>query len=590
MYNKLFVAPLALSFALAAVAPTMAQAEEAVAVSDTVEATTTVSFDLWYKGAVNDTYTGMFGAATVTPVGNQYEVTLEVPQMLTTFNVNGVTPETVAETATFKTVKFTTASVTERLPITIGYTVNGYTGSHDMELALNYNVGGGVVTPPVTETPEATQPIAVSPIISYKGVPTASYNTNFQQVSYVKDGDGYKVMMDIAKILTTFKVNGADVTPTDNGETNQVTFNVQDLNNTAITIGYNVGGYAATHDFIFDFTPSKTEIQPAWEQAIKAITTTPITSAAELKVAAAQIATINGVIAAAQASLSEADAAAFVAPETYTKQVAAIAAYKTPFVTAATDAFSKLSFTEAGSITTEAQLATATAQVAAAQAAITNALAAGLTERADLAGLAGYANVTAQKAVVEVGVKAPVEKAQTVRTLTGKVSNVKGAEDIVKVYGLQKGDTIRLYNATGKVLKTATATGAYLRVANVSLGKAASKLFVTAQASDEKESVKKAISFKAEPVAKAIAKTQIHVKNNKGQADIVTVKGTAHGQKVRVYNEAGKSLKTVTATGKTTKISIKQLGKAAGKISVARIQAGKHMSAKTTVKFSKEQH
>lgn len=590
MYNKLFVAPLALSIALAAVAPTMAQAEETVAVSDTVEATTTVSFDLWYKGAVNDTYTGMFGAATVTPVGNQYEVTLEVPQMLTTFNVKGVTPETVAETATFKTVKFTTASVTERLPITIGYTVNGYTGSHDMELALNYNVGGGVVTPPVTETPEATQPIAVSPIISYKGVPTASSNTNFQQVSYVKDGDGYKVMMDIAKILTTFKVNGADVTPTDNGKTNQVTFNVQDLNNTAITIGYNVGGYAATHDFIFDFTPSKTEIQPAWEQAIKAITTTPITSAAELKVAAAQIATINGVIAAAQASLSEADAAAFVAPETHTKQVAAIAAYKTPFVTAATDAFSKLSFTEAGSITTEAQLATATAQVAAAQAAITNALAAGLTERADLAGLAGYANVTAQKAVVEVGVKAPVEKAQTVRTLTGKVSNVKGAEDIVKVYGLQKGDTIRLYNATGKVLKTATATGAYLRVANVSLGKAASKLFVTAQASDEKESVKKAISFKAEPVAKAITKTQIHVKNNKGQADIVTVKGTAHGQKIRVYNEAGKSLKTVTATGKTTKISIKQLGKAAGKISVARIQAGKHMSAKTTVKFSKEQH
>jgi len=68
----------------------------------------------------------------------------------------------------------------------------------------------------------------------------------------------------------------------------------------------------------------------------------------------------------------------------------------------------------------------------------------------------------------------------------------------------------------------------------------------------------------------------------------VTVKGTAKGEKVRVYDANGKTLKTVTATGKTTKVSIKQLSKKAGKIQVARIQTGKHISAKTTVKFSKE--
>lgn len=445
-------------------------------------------------------------------------------------------------------------------------------------------------------TTEATQATAVTPTILYKGVPTANYNAMFANTEVVKDGDVYKVTMDVSSLFTLFQVNGKDVV-LEKGATDKdlqkVTFTIASLEeDPTIKIAYTAGPMGVmSHEFTFDFTPTVAEVQAAFDKAIATIKLAPITTAEELKAATAQISAVDNIVASAKAS--NLDESTFVKPAVYAAQQEAIAAYKAPFTTKAADAFSKLTFTAAESITTKAQLTKATAQLQAAQAAITNAVAAGLTERTDLAGVAGYANVAAQKAVVEAGVKAPVEvtpveKAKTVRTLTGKVSNVKGAADIVKVYGLQKRDTVRLYNAKGKVLKTATATGAYLRVADVSLGKAAGKVYVTAQAKDEKESAKKAVAFKAEPVAKAVAKTQISVQNNKGKADVVTVKGTAKGQKIRVYNAAGKSLKTVTATGKTTKISIKQLGKATGKISVARIQDGKHISAKTTVKFSKE--
>lgn len=445
-------------------------------------------------------------------------------------------------------------------------------------------------------TTEVAQATTVTPTILYKDVPTASYNAMFANTAVVKDGDAYKVTMDVSSLFTLFQVNGEDVVlekgATDK-DSQKATFTIKSLEeNPTIKIAYSAGPMGVmSHEFTFDFTPTVAEVQVAFDKAVAAIKLAPITTAEELKAATAKISAVDGIIASAKAS--NLDESTFVKPAGYTEQQEAIAAYKAQFTAAATDAFGKLTFTVADSIKTEAQLTEATAQLQAAQAAITNAVAAGLTERTDLAGVAGYANVAAQKAVVEAGVKAPVEvtpveKAKTVRTLTGKVSNVKGAADIVKVYGLQKGDTVRLYNAKGKVLKTATATGAYLRVADVSLGKAAGKVYVTAQAKDEKESAKKAVAFKAEPVAKAVAKTQISVQNNKGKADVVTVKGTAKGQKIRVYNAAGKSLKTVTATGKTTKISIKQLGKAAGKISVARIQDGKHISAKTTVEFSKE--
>lgn len=388
-------------------------------------------------------------------------------------------------------------------------------------------------------TTEVAQATAVTPTILYKGVPTANYNAMFANTEVVKDGDVYKVTMDVSSLFTLFQVNGKDVV-LEKGATDKdlqkVTFTIASLEeDPTIKIAYTAGPMGVmSHEFTFDFTPTVAEVQAAFDKAIATIKLAPITTAEELKVATAQISAVDNIVASAKAS--NLDESAFVKPAVYAAQQEAIAAYKAPFTTKAADAFSKLTFTAADSIKTEAQLTEATAQLQAAQAAITNAVAAGLTERTDLAGVAGYANVAAQKTVVEAAEKALAEEVQTVRTLSGKVSNAKGASDIVKVYGLQKGDTVRLYNAKGKMLKTATATGEYLRISGVSLGKATGKVYVTAQAKDEKESAKKAVAFKAEPVAKAVAKTQISVKNNKGKADVVTVKGTAKRQKLASSN------------------------------------------------------
>lgn len=554
----------------------------------------TVDFDLLYKGEASS-YKSMFGAATVKRVNDQYEVTVEVPTMLTKFDVNGATPTTVASTENFRTVQFTTDTL-ENIPVSIAYSAGSYEGKHDMALTLKYTSGGNssVVTPPTTsntteENKEQATATSVVPVISFKDVPTASYNNSFTNVSYVKDGDKYKVTMNVDQLFTTFKVNGKDVALTADGEAQKAEFTLADINvNPTITIAYSAGGYNASHDFTFDFTPSVAEVTTAFEAALKALSYTAddaIKTKEDVTAAVKQISAVDGIIAAAQAS--SVDTATFKTNADYDKQVANVTAYKTPFITALTSAIAALSYTQAGSITTDEQLAAAQAQLKAATDAEAAATAAGLTARTEIATLENYANIAAQKAVVEAGVTKQ-EAAQTERSLEVKVSNVKGASDIVKVYGVQKGDTVRVYNTKGKVVATETATGEYVRFAGLNLGKVKGKVSATAQAADQQESAKATVAFKAEPVSKAIAKASVTVKNNKGKNDVVTVKGTVKGEKVRVYDANGKTLKTVTATGKTTKVSIKQLGKKAGKIQVARIQVGKHISTKTTVKFSKE--
>lgn len=606
MYKKLFAAPLALSLALTAVAPTFAQAEE-VATSTEEQGTTTSEqvqakgYDVYYKGEVTTKFDTSFGPVNITKVNNQYEVTLEASEILTQFDVNGVAATKIdgATTAGMQKYKFTLDAISETTPIVIGYTAGAY-GAMTHEMGLDFSatpVSNNSITPTITPPTGSTTTDAnkeeatatsVVPVISFKDVPTASYNNSFSNVSYVKDGDKYTVTMNVDKLFTTFKVNGEDVTLTADGDAQKATFTLGDINaNPTITIAYNAGGYNASHDFTFDFTPSVAEITSAFEAALKALSYTAadaIKTKDDLTAAAKQVTAVDGVMAAAKASSVDVN---LKTNADYDQQTANVTAYKTPFITAVTSAIAALSYTQAGLITTDEQLAEAKAQLTAATDAEAAATSAGLTARTEIATLENYANIAAQQVVVEAGVTKQ-QAAQTERSLTVKVSNAKGASDIVKVYGVQKGDTVRVYNAKGKVVATATAAGEYVRFAALNLGKAKGEVSATAQAADQLESAKATAAFKAEPVSKAIAKANVTVKNNKGKNDVVTIKGTAKGEKVRVYDAKGKTLKTVTATSKTTKVSIKQLGEKAGKIQVARMQVGKHMSAKTTVTFSKE--
>jgi hypothetical protein len=459
----------------------------------------------------------------------------------------------------------------------------GLTAKTDLANAEHYaNIAAqkAVVTAANTTT--------VTPVISYKNVPTAQYNDMFANTTIVKEGTQYTVTMDVSNLFTLFQMEGQDVTLTKGAteeDPQKATFTIDSLeSNPTINIAYSAGPMGTmSHEFTFDFTPTTAEYKTVYDQAIAALSyvgADTVTSQEALTAAQAQLTTVDNIIASATKSLTAEAASDFVKTDAYTAQQANVATYKTPFITALKEKTSALTFVSADKITTTAQLKEATAQLVAAQEAETAAVAAGLAARTDLAKVEGYANIAAQKAAIEAK--------ETARTLTVKVSNAKGAADIVKVAGVQAGDTVRVYDAEGKVIATKTAKAENITFTKLNIGKKKGTLSITAQGEGRLETEKVATAFKAEPVSKAIAKASVTVKNNKGKNDIVTIKGTVKGEKVRVYDAQGKTLKTVTATGKTTKVSIKQLGKKAGKIQVARIQVGKHISAKTTVKFSKE--
>lgn len=719
MYKKLFAAPLALSIALSAVAPTFAQAEEATATAqDTTDQAVSVKPVISFNGSATASYDKSFTNVSYVKDGEQYKVTMNVDALFTTFKLNG---EEVAleKDGDAQKATFILADIHSNPTITIGYTVGGYTATHDfkfdftpsieevkaeidaalakltytsndkvtdaktykaavkeldyVEGAAAYKVGEEAINVDLTKNANyagqkaateaykapfigavkekaaaltfttadtiktaddltkaeaqlkaatdaeaaavnagltaktalatvenyaniaaqkagvtAANTTTVTPVISYKGVPTAQYNDMFANTTIVKEGDKYTVTMDASNLFTLFQVNGTDATLV-KGATDQdpqkATFTLDSLDsNPTIKIAYSAGPMGTmSHDFTFDFTPTTAEYKAVYDEAVAAISFVgegTIKTKEDVTAAIAQLTSLDNIIASATKSLTETEAAAFAKPQSYTAQQENITTYKAPFIADVKEAAAALTFTTADTITTAAQLTEATAQLKAATDAEAAAVAAGLAARTDLAKVEGYANIAAQKAAVEAKT--------TARTLTVKVSNPKGAADIVKVAGVQAGDTVRVYNAKGKVIATKKATTDNVRFGSLNLGAKKGTIAATAQSETGLESAKTTTAFKAEPVSKAIAKASISVANNKGKNDVVTVKGTAAGEKVRVYDANGKTLKTVTATGKTTKVSIKQLGTKAGKIQVARIQANKHISEKTTVKFSKE--
>ena len=93
-----------------------------------------LNFNLLYNGKISD-YQKLFGSATSKAVNGKYEVTLQIPSMLTVFTVSGssVTEIANSDNGTYKTVKFTIPSLTV-VGIHIEYKVVGYVGNHDMAL------------------------------------------------------------------------------------------------------------------------------------------------------------------------------------------------------------------------------------------------------------------------------------------------------------------------------------------------------------------------------------------------------------------------------------------------------------------------
>lgn len=575
MYKKLLAAPLVLALSLSAVAPTMVQAEE-VGVTATQDQVTSekVNFDLLYKNVVTEKYDKFFGqdnnlkVASIDVVEGKFVVKMEIAKSLTVFEVDGVQAQVLEEEAS--------SADHQIVQFTINHSLNqnatlllGYTGKHNME--LDFTSG---YTP-------------VKPTITFANVPTNSYDSQFTNVSYKEVEGGYEVVVNVASVTNLFKVNDKEETvETDKLGNKYVKFKVANIQEPIHFVhGYAAGAYSGSHEFTMDLTPSVEEVKAIIVKAVAKLSYTTADKITDAKTYAEAVKQAGYVTSAKSYKVDDV-AVEDIDYTNYEAQLAAIkayTAYKETLMPNFTKALSSLTFTKANSINTKAQLATAKKQITAAQAAMTAVEVSGVTA-AELEATEGYANIVAQQVVINAGVK----QLQTKRTLKVTTTNAKGAADTVKVTGVKKGDTVRLYNASGKVLKKATATSTTATFTKVNLGKAAGKISVTAQASEQKESAKKAATFKKEAVSASIKSSSVSVKNNKIKSDVITVKNTVKGEVIYVYNAKGKQIKKVTATGKTTTIKISQLGKKAGYVKIARVQAGKHVSAQTTVKFSKE--
>ncbi|MBM7697818.1 NEAT domain-containing protein [Kurthia huakuii] len=172
--------------------------------------------------------------------------------------------------------------------------------------------------------------------------------------------------------------------------------------------------------------------------------------------------------------------------------------------------------------------------------------------------------------------------------LSGTAINRVAKKDTITVKGVQKGDTVRLYNG-GAVLKTMTATSKTATFTVKQLGKKAGEIMVTAQATGEQESAKVRIAFKAELVSAKIAATNVTITNKKGKAhDKVVVKELKKGDVVKFYDSLGNGLGRVTATTSTATFKPKSLKATGSKLIMTRTEVGKNPSAKVAKRYNAE--
>lgn len=82
--------------------------------------------------------------------------------------------------------------------------------------------------------------------------------------------------------------------------------------------------------------------------------------------------------------------------------------------------------------------------------------------------------------------------------------------------------------------------------------------------------------------------SNVVIKNNKGKSDTITVKGLKKGSVVKVYNTKSKVIAKGTSKGSSLTLSVKQLGKNAGKVYVTVQEPQFKASSKVTVKYKKE--
>lgn len=164
------------------------------------------------------------------------------------------------------------------------------------------------------------------------------------------------------------------------------------------------------------------------------------------------------------------------------------------------------------------------------------------------------------------------------------------ASDKIALKGLTKGVTYTLYTdqSLKKKLTSFTATGSSKTLTVKQVGAKAGAIYIVASKSGYLSSSVAKVSFKAEPTP-ALSAKNVKVTNTK-KKDTIKLSGLKKGTTYIIYKDVKKKTKLASfkATSSTKTVTVKQLGKKAGKIYITAQTPGYSVSAVTTVSFSKE--
>ncbi|MEN6389746.1 MAG: hypothetical protein ABFD04_04970 [Syntrophomonas sp.] len=174
------------------------------------------------------------------------------------------------------------------------------------------------------------------------------------------------------------------------------------------------------------------------------------------------------------------------------------------------------------------------------------------------------------------------------------INNFAGASDTITVTGTE-GDRIKVYSNVGLTILLGQATiakGAASATVTVSqLGAAGGSVWVTISSTGKAESDSTEKAYAPEAKSTAPDAGAITVVNNAGASDTVTV-ASAEGDLIKVYSDPGLTgllgQSTVAKGATTAKVSIAQLGKAAGTVYVTVSSPGQAQSDPTSKNYDAE--
>ncbi|MGG0043371.1 hypothetical protein [Bacillus tropicus] len=196
----------------------------------------------------------------------------------------------------------------------------------------------------------------------------------------------------------------------------------------------------------------------------------------------------------------------------------------------------------------------------------------------------------------------PVTKAPAVKMIT-VVNNKASVEDEVKVEGVKKGATVRVYDASsgGKELGKAIVKGdSELEIGIVKIkqiaknAKTTGTVYVSVENVEELESTRTAVKYDTEVSAAPAAKTITVENNKKGAEDTIKVTDLTEGDIVKVYNvakdgEVKATSEAVADGGKEATIKVKDLLESTGgTVYVTVTKPNKDESSRTAVKYTTE--